>query len=184
MRMTVRAQREKIVSLSQMVKEKKLLKAAGRKLVFTNGCFDILHVGHVEYLAYARDQGDALAVAINSDASVKKNKGPSRPIVSEDERARLLAALEAVDYVLIFSDKTPTRLIKAILPDVLVKGADWAHDVVGREIVEKHGGHVVLAPLTKGRSTTNIIDRIMGSRTSALGKRSKADRLSHSAKQA
>jgi len=135
----------------------------GRKLVFTNGCFDILHAGHADYLAFARQQGDALIVGLNSDASVRRLKGEPRPLVPQDDRARMLAALEAVDFVVIFEEDDPRRLLGELLPDVLVKGEDWAHNVVGRDIVEKAGGRVVLAPLTTGRSTTNIINRIVTS---------------------
>ncbi len=150
----------KIVSRESMLAERGRLRAAGRKLVFTNGCFDILHAGHADYLFFARNQGDALLVALNSDSSVARNKGPERPINSEADRARMLAALEAVDYVLVFDEDEPAALIEALLPDVLVKGEDWAHYVSGREAVERNGGRVVLAPLTPGRSTSNIIERI------------------------
>jgi D-beta-D-heptose 7-phosphate kinase/D-beta-D-heptose 1-phosphate adenosyltransferase len=143
-----------------MQRERDRLHAEGRKLVFTNGCFDILHPGHVEYLAFARQQGDALLVGLNSDASVRRNKGPLRPIVSQDDRARVLASLEAVDYVVLFDEDEPAPLIGSIIPDVLVKGEDWSHYVSGREIVERHGGRVVLARLVPGRSTTDIIGRI------------------------
>ena len=181
--MKMRSYESKVINLKQMVAARKKLRTGGKKLVFTNGCFDLLHVGHADYLSFARNQGDALVVAINSDRSVRKNKGPSRPIVPEDERARMLAALEAVDYVIVFGDEKPHRLLRAILPDVLVKGADWAHWVAGREIVEAHGGKVALAPLTRGQSTTNIIEKILGKRPEAIGRRSKADHRSHAAKQ-
>jgi rfaE bifunctional protein nucleotidyltransferase chain/domain len=136
------------------------LRADGKALAFTNGCFDILHAGHVDYLAFSRKQGDALAVGVNSDASVKRNKGDNRPINGEDDRAYVLAALECVDYVIIFTEDEPKDLIAEILPDVLIKGSDWAHYVSGREIVEANGGKVVLAEFLDGRSTTNTIDRI------------------------
>jgi len=181
--MKMRSYESKVVGLARLVKARKKLKAAGKKLVFTNGCFDLLHVGHAEYLAFARNQGDALVVAVNSDASVRKNKGPSRPIVPEAERARMLAALEAVDFVILFSDDEPHRLLRALLPDVLVKGADWAHYVAGREIVEANGGKVVLAPISRGKSTTNIIEKILVQTPRAIGRRSKADHRSHAAKQ-
>lgn len=144
-----------------MVRERARLRAAGKKLVFTNGCFDILHAGHVDYLSFARSQGDALTVGVNSDSSVRRNKGEKRPLVSQDDRARVLAALEAVDYVVIFDEDEPISMISAILPDVLVKGADWAHYVSGREVVESHGGKVVLATVTEGRSTTNLIQTVL-----------------------
>jgi len=136
------------------------LKGEGKSVVFTNGCFDILHTGHVSYLTFARQQGDALIVGVNSDRSVKTGKGDQRPVNGQDERARVLAALECVDYVVIFDEDEPADLIAEIIPDVLVKGEDWAHYVSGREVVEQHGGKVVLAPLVKGRSTTGTIEKI------------------------
>jgi D-beta-D-heptose 7-phosphate kinase/D-beta-D-heptose 1-phosphate adenosyltransferase len=181
--MKMRSYESKVVNLKQMVLARKRLRTARKKLVFTNGCFDLLHVGHADYLAFARNQGDALVVAVNSDVSVRKNKGPSRPIVPQAERARMLASLEAVDYVIIFGDESPHRLLRAILPDVLVKGADWAHYVAGREIVEGNGGKVALAPITRGKSTTSIIEKILVKKPNAVGRRSKADHRSHSAKQ-
>lgn len=150
----------KILSVAQMLKERRKLNTRGRKLVFTNGCFDILHAGHVDYLAFARNQGDALLIGLNSDSSVRKIKGKLRPLVPQKDRARVLAALEAVDYVVIFNETEPARLIAKIIPDVLVKGADWAHYVSGRDVVEKHGGKVVLARMVPGRSTTNVIEKI------------------------
>ena len=159
--MSVRHYSTKIIDIDAMAAERARLRDAGKVLVFTNGCFDILHPGHVDYLAFARAQGDVLAVGMNSDSSVRLNKGPARPIVSEDDRARVLAALEVVDYVILFDSEEPVPLIERILPDILVKGEDWAHFVSGREIVEASGGRVVLAPLVKGRSTTNIIERIL-----------------------
>ena len=151
----------KILARADMVTERGNLKAAGKKLVFTNGAFDILHAGHVTYLQFARDQGDALCVGLNSDASVKRYKGDKRPVNSQEDRARVLAALACVDYVVIFDEDEPKELIGEIVPDVLVKGADWAHYVSGRDIVEAHGGKVVLAQLVEGRSTTNVIQRIV-----------------------
>ncbi|MFC1498643.1 D-glycero-beta-D-manno-heptose 1-phosphate adenylyltransferase [Verrucomicrobiota bacterium] len=150
----------KIVTLNGMRAEREKLRAAGRKLVFTNGCFDILHMGHVDYLTFARNQGDALVVGLNSDKSVKKIKGENRPVVSQSDRAGVLAGLMAVDYVIIFDEDEPADLIAELLPDILVKGEDWAHYVSGGEIVEKNGGKVVLAPLTEGKSTTSIMERI------------------------
>lgn len=140
-----------------MLKERKILRNKGRKLVFTNGCFDILHAGHVDYLTFSRNQGDALVVGLNSDSSVRKIKGKLRPLVNQNDRALILASLEAVDYVVIFNEIEPAKLIAKIIPDVLVKGSDWAHYVSGRDIVEKHGGRVVLAHLVPNRSTTGII---------------------------
>lgn len=129
-------------------------------MVFTNGCFDILHTGHTQYLSFARNQGDALVVGLNSDASVQRAKGPTRPVNPQDDRAQVLAALESVDYVVIFDDDEPVNIITEILPDVLVKGEDWAHYVSGRDIVEQNGGKVVLAPLVEGKSTTDTISRM------------------------
>ncbi len=137
------------------------LHAKGQKLVFTNGCFDILHRGHVTYLAFARAQGDALCVGLNSDASVRRNKGPNRPINSESDRAFVLGSLRAVDFVVIFDEDEPRDLIAQIVPQVLVKGRDWAHYVSGREIVEAHGGTVVLADMVEGRSTTSTIEKVV-----------------------
>ena len=138
------------------------LSVQGRELVFTNGCFDLLHAGHVDYLSYARRQGDALAVGLNSDASVRRAKGPQRPIVPQAQRARLLLALRCVDYVTLFDEDEPRDLIAAVLPQVLVKGRDWAHYVSGREIVEAQGGRVVLAELVAGLSSTALIAKIRG----------------------
>jgi len=136
-------------------------RAEGKVFVFTNGCFDILHAGHVDYLSFARRQGDMLAVGVNSDRSIRELKGPTRPVVPEQDRVRLLAALECVDCVVIFDELHVEALIGELLPDVLVKGADRAAWVCGREIVEQHGGRVVLAPVTPGRSTTNIIGNVL-----------------------
>ena len=181
--MKMRSYESKVVSLARLVNVRKQLRRAKKKLVFTNGCFDLLHVGHAEYLAFARNQGDALVVAVNSDASVRKNKGSSRPIVPQDDRARMLAALEAVDYVILFDDDEPQRLLWALLPDVLVKGADWAHYVAGREIVEKTGGKVVLAPICRGKSTTNIIEKILSQKRGSIGRRATAVHRSRTVKQ-
>jgi rfaE bifunctional protein nucleotidyltransferase chain/domain len=137
------------------------LRAGGRTLVFTNGCFDILHVGHVRYLAAARALGDALLVAINSDASVRALKGAGRPVMSESERAELLAALSSVDFVTVFDEDSPRRLIAEVLPDVLVKGGDYELDEIhGREEVEAAGGRVLALPFVEGASTTGIIERV------------------------
>jgi len=133
----------------------------GRRVVFTNGCFDLLHVGHVRYLAAARDAGDLLVVGLNDDASVRRLKGPSRPLVAETARAEVIAALAAVDYVTLFGEDTPYALIAAVQPDVLVKGADWAADqVVGRDVVEARGGRVILIPVVEGFSTTSLVERL------------------------
>jgi rfaE bifunctional protein nucleotidyltransferase chain/domain len=137
-------------------------RAAGRRVVFTNGVFDLLHPGHTRYLADARAHGDVLVVAVNSDRSVRAlAKGPGRPVTPGHERAELLAALAAVDAVVVFDEDTPQAIVEAIQPDVLVKGADWAADaIVGREVVEARGGRVVRVPLAPGYSTTAILDRI------------------------
>ena len=139
-------------------------RAAGRTVVFTNGVFDLLHPGHTRYLANARAQGDRLVVAVNSDRSVRAlAKGPDRPVMPERERAEVLAALAAVDAVVIFDEDTPQAIVEAIQPDVLVKGADWAEDaIVGREVVERRGGRVVRVPLAAGYSTTAILARARG----------------------
>jgi D-glycero-beta-D-manno-heptose 1-phosphate adenylyltransferase len=137
------------------------LRAAGRTIVFTNGVFDLLHIGHLRYLQYARSLGDALIVGINSDRSVRANKGPQRPITPQAERAEVLEALACVDGVVAFDEETPYALIAALQPDVLVKGADWAEDaIVGRDIVEARGGRVVRAPIEPGHSTSAIIAKI------------------------
>ena len=151
----------KVVSLKKLKAEL----ASGRKkkkVVFTNGCFDILHAGHVRYLKKARSLGDVLVVGLNSDSSVRSIKGPARPIVPQRERSEVLAALECVDYVVLFSGPTPLKLIEAIKPDVLAKGADWAaRDIVGADIVKNSGGRLARITLVKGRSTTNIIRRVL-----------------------
>ena len=152
---------EKILSPDEMLGERQRLRAAGRRLVFTNGVFDLLHVGHVRYLAQARELGDALLVAINSDRSVRELKGPDRPIFDESERAEILAALRHVDYVTVFDDVSPRSLIAKLLPDVLVKGGDYQLDEIhGREEVEAAGGKVISLPFVDGASTTALIDRM------------------------
>jgi D-beta-D-heptose 7-phosphate kinase/D-beta-D-heptose 1-phosphate adenosyltransferase len=134
---------------------------SGRRVVFTNGVFDLLHPGHVRYLQQARALGDLLLVGINSDRSVRANKGPERPITPEEERAEILAALACVDAVTIFDEETPLNVIIALQPDVLVKGADWAEDsIVGRDVVEARGGRVVRVPVEQGHSTTRLVERI------------------------
>jgi rfaE bifunctional protein nucleotidyltransferase chain/domain len=153
----------RILTPSEMRAERDRLHAEGRTLVFTNGCFDILHRGHADYLAFARSQGDALVVGLNSDASVRRAKGPTRPVNPEQDRAYVLGSLRVVDFVVIFEEDEPRDLISQILPDVLVKGKDWAHYVSGREIVEANGGRVVLAEMVEGRSTTATIERMRSS---------------------
>jgi rfaE bifunctional protein nucleotidyltransferase chain/domain len=153
--------KSKIFSLDQLSTERARLRAEGRKLVFTNGVFDILHVGHVRYLEAARTLGDALVVAINSDASVRELKGEGRPLMNESERAEILAALRSVTYVTIFDEVSPRSLIAKLLPDVLVKGGDYAPDEIhGREEVEDAGGRVVRLPFVEGVSTSEIIERM------------------------
>lgn len=152
----------KILSLKAFLRERAKLRRQQRILVFTNGTFDILHRGHVEYLASAKALGDALIVGLNTDASIRRIKGPNRPINTQADRARVLSALAAVDYVVPFGDDTPKRLIEKILPDVLVKGADWqVDDIVGKDIVERNGGVVRTIRLTRGRSTTNVIHKVL-----------------------
>ena len=157
----------KIKGIDRLLETLNLHRKRGEKIVFTNGCFDLLHIGHIEYLKFSRLQGDVLVIGLNSDSSVGKLKGPSRPLIAHEERAKLLSALEDVDYVTIFNENTPEELIKLIKPDVLVKGEDWRNaGVVGREFVESYGGNVVLAPLVEGISTSNIVSRIAENHTS------------------
>jgi rfaE bifunctional protein nucleotidyltransferase chain/domain len=139
-----------------------ILRATGKKIVFTNGCFDIIHTGHTRYLAIARSFGDLLVVAVNSDASVRTIKGDKRPINTQAERAETLAALESVDFVTIFDEPDPHKVISALQPDVLAKGGDWPIEkIIGRDVVEARGGRVVNVPYVKGASTTEIIERIL-----------------------
>ncbi|HEV7475194.1 MAG TPA: D-glycero-beta-D-manno-heptose 1-phosphate adenylyltransferase [Pyrinomonadaceae bacterium] len=152
---------EKLLSQDQLLGVREGLRAEGKSLVFTNGVFDLLHVGHVRYLAAARALGDALVVAINSDRTVRELKGEGRPIVNEQERAEVLAALRQVDFVSIFDELSPRTLIAALLPDVLVKGGDYALDEIhGREEVEAAGGRVIALPFVDGASTSTIIERM------------------------
>jgi len=151
----------KILDLKALIRERALLRDKGQMLVFTNGCFDLLHPGHIRYLAQARALGDALLVAVNSDRSVQILKGQGRPILNENERVEVIAALRAVDYVTVFDEETPHSLIIQLRPDVLVKGGDWSlDDIVGREEVEAAGGKVLSLPFLEGSSTTEIIERI------------------------
>jgi D-beta-D-heptose 7-phosphate kinase/D-beta-D-heptose 1-phosphate adenosyltransferase len=152
---------EKILSPEAMLGERQRLRAAGKRLVFTNGVFDLLHVGHVRYLKQARALGDALVVAINSDRTVRELKGPDRPVFEQSERAEILAALRVVDYVVVFDDVSPRSLIAELLPDVLVKGGDYGLDQIhGREEVEAAGGKVISLPFVEGASTTTLIERM------------------------
>jgi rfaE bifunctional protein nucleotidyltransferase chain/domain len=147
---------------AELVEQRRRCKLAGKTVVFTNGCYDLLHPGHIRLLEQCRSMGDVLILALNSDASVRRMKGPSRPLLDERERAEVALALEAVDAVTLFDEETPRELIAEILPDVLVKGADWSHFIAGREEVEAAGGKVVAAPLEPGYSTTNIVQDILG----------------------
>lgn len=152
---------DKVLSLEKLLGVREGLHATGRRLVFTNGVFDLLHVGHVRYLQTAKDLGDLLVVAINSDRTVRELKGDGRPLTNEHERAEVLSALRTVDYVTIFDDVSPRRLIARLLPDILVKGGDYGLDEIhGREEVEAAGGKVVSLPFVEGASTSNIIERM------------------------
>jgi D-beta-D-heptose 7-phosphate kinase/D-beta-D-heptose 1-phosphate adenosyltransferase len=152
----------KIMDRESLIAERQRLRQQGQRVVFTNGCFDLIHPGHVHFLAEAKALGDVLIVAINSDASARQLKGPGRPIFNQTERCEILAALESVDYVTVFDEPTPRELIAALLPDVLVKGGDWTLDqIVGREEVEAAGGQVYSLPYLEEYSTTNVIDRIL-----------------------
>ena len=134
---------------------------AGKTVVFTNGCYDILHPGHIRLLEKARSLGDLLILALNTDSSVARLKGPTRPLISQDERARMALLLEAVDAVTLFDEDTPRELIAQVLPDILIKGADWAHFIAGREEVEAAGGKVMALALEPGFSTTNIVEELL-----------------------
>ncbi|MDO8603041.1 MAG: D-glycero-beta-D-manno-heptose 1-phosphate adenylyltransferase [Candidatus Omnitrophota bacterium] len=152
---------DKIKTLSRAISAIKKLKQKNKKIVFTNGCFDILHAGHISYLLKAKSLGDVLVIGLNSDGSVKKLKGKSRPIVTQRNRAILLAALEAVDFVVIFNGPTPLKLIKALKPDVLVKGGDWKKEnIVGSDFIESRGGKVKSVTYIKGFSTRGLIAKI------------------------
>ncbi len=152
----------KIVTKEQLVEQLKALRARGTRIVFTNGCFDLMHVGHTRYLQSARALGDLLVVGVNSDDSVRSlDKAPDRPIVNEAQRAEVVAALGCVDFVVVFSEPDPKALITAVQPDVLVKGGDWSLDrIIGRDVVEARGGKVQTIPLVPGLSTTALIHRI------------------------
>jgi len=159
----------KIVDRAEAVAWRKRMSEEGKRVVFTNGCFDLLHRGHVDMLRRARAFGDVLIVAVNDDASVRRLKGPSRPVTSEEDRAEVLSALEMVDRVVLFPEDDPGELIRAVVPDVLVKGDDWAHDaIVGRDTVEAAGGRVERVSLTPGRSTRSLI-RTIRERSGAAG---------------
>ncbi|MBN2568030.1 MAG: D-glycero-beta-D-manno-heptose 1-phosphate adenylyltransferase [Deltaproteobacteria bacterium] len=154
--------KERIVSKERLKEELDRLKRKGSRIVFTNGCFDILHAGHVQYLNEARRFGDLLVVGLNSDRSVRLIKGDARPVVAQNDRAYILVSLKAVDYVTIFDEDTPLDLIEYLEPHVIVKGGDWKEDmVVGGESVVKRGGIVKIIPLMEGRSTTNLIEKLL-----------------------
>lgn len=151
----------KIKNITQLRKIIDRLKSQGKKIVFTNGCFDLLHWGHVRYLQDARKEGDILVVGVNSDSSVKRIKGKMRPVVNEKDRLRIIASLESVDYAVLFKEDTPLKIIKLIKPDVLVKGADWnKNNIVGRDIVSIYGGSVSTIKFIKGRSSSRLIKKI------------------------
>ena len=153
--------RKKIKDLSDLKKEIEALKAQGKRIVFTNGCFDLLHPGHMRYLCAARQMGDYLVVAVNTDRSVKAIKGANRPIQSQDERTELLAALSFVDAVVLFDEDNPLNVIRHLVPNVLVKGGDWTEDkIIGADVVKKAGGVVKSLPFVAGYSTSGIIKKI------------------------
>jgi D-beta-D-heptose 7-phosphate kinase/D-beta-D-heptose 1-phosphate adenosyltransferase len=153
---------EKTVGLEKMLEERRQAKANGQRVVFTNGVFDLLHRGHVEYLQKARQLGDLLVVGLNSDSSVHAIKGPKRPLVPQEDRAAVLSALECVDHIVLFDEETPARLIEALLPDVLVKGADYTvEQIAGADAVRRNGGRVATIELTPGRSTSGLIKKIV-----------------------
>ena len=149
-----------VVSQSELLERRQNWRKQGRKVVFTNGCFDLIHPGHVRLLETARAQGGILVVAVNSDESVGRLKGPNRPILPQTDRAEILAAMAAVDAVTVFSEDTPCALLERLLPDVLVKGADWSHWIAGREIVEGSGGEVLAIPIEEHYSTTDLVQTI------------------------
>lgn len=152
----------KIIDIKTLKEKLDALRREGKKIAFTNGCFDILHVGHVRYLKEAKKTADILVLALNSDESVRAIKGKKRPLVCEMERAEVLSALECIDFVTIFSEQTPLALICYLKPDVLIKGGDWPEDkVVGRDEIKEWGGHVTLIPEVAGKSTTNIVDKVI-----------------------
>ncbi len=154
--------RDKVKNRETLLRIVEELKASGKKIIFTNGCFDILHVGHVRYLEKARSLGDVLIVGVNSDQSVKRLKGSKRPIISEEERAEIISSLGCVDYVTIFNEPTPLELSASLKPHLLVKGGDWTKEnTVGKEVVERAGGEVVILPFEEGTSTSNIIEVIL-----------------------
>jgi D-beta-D-heptose 7-phosphate kinase/D-beta-D-heptose 1-phosphate adenosyltransferase len=154
--------KEKIKTKEDLHRIVEDLKKKGKRIVFTNGCFDLLHLGHIRYLEKAKSLGDILVVGVNSDRSVQSLKGPERPILPEEERAEILSGLECVDYITLFDELTPLELISSLEPHILVKGGDWAKETtVGREVVERSGGEVVILPFVEGSSTSNLIETIL-----------------------
>ena len=152
----------KIISITSLKRKIRRLKQNGKRIVFTNGCFDILHYGHVKYLQDARRKGDCLVVAVNSDSSIKKIKAKNRPVIAQNDRLKTVAALASVDFVVLFKDDNPLRLIKALKPDILIKGADWSKQkIIGADFVASYGGKVLTVNLVKGRSTSALIEKIV-----------------------
>lgn len=152
----------KIIELNEFIKKLKSIRSDGKRIVFTNGCFDILHVGHVRYLQRAKAEGDILVIGLNSDRSVHVIKGAKRPVISEGQRAEVLASIAFVDYIILFDEPDPYHLIAAIAPDVLVKGADWAEEeIVGADAIKARGGRVLRVPVVPGVSTSQIIEEIV-----------------------
>jgi rfaE bifunctional protein nucleotidyltransferase chain/domain len=151
-----------IVSLDELKKIREIYKKKSQKVVFTNGCFDLIHAGHVDYLTKAKNLGDVLVVGLNTDNSIRRIKGEKRPILKQDERAFILSSLKPVDYVCFFDEDTPAEIIKELIPDILIKGSDWSIDkIVGREIVEENGGKVITIDFVNNQSTSNIINTIL-----------------------
>ena len=152
----------KIISTTSLKRKVRRLKQAGKRIVFTNGCFDILHYGHIKYLPDAKNKGDYLVVAVNSDASIKKIKAKNRPVIGQSDRLKTVAALSSVDFVVLFNQDSPLRLIKALKPDILIKGADWSKQkIIGADFVASYGGRVATVDLVKGRSTSALIEKIV-----------------------
>lgn len=154
--------KDKIINLDSLTKIRKIYQTQNKKVVFTNGCFDILHSGHVLYLEEAKNCGDILILALNSDESVKRLKGPTRPINSQQDRAIVLAGLSSIDHIVVFDEDTPYNVIKSIIPDILVKGGDWTIDqIIGSDIVKENGGEVISLSFQEGKSTTGIIRKVV-----------------------
>jgi len=168
---------EKLLKIDSLTEQLTLHRGQKEIIVFTNGCFDVLHRGHIEFLKFCKMQGDIVVLGLNSDSSVRTIKGPERPINNQYDRAAVLAALETVDYITVFDEPDPLGLIKKVKPDILVKGRDWEHKgVVGREFVESYGGKVVLAPLVEGKSSTITIEKIKSLAQTTKDKKIKSSR--------